>query len=118
VGRVSCTLLQDPFITTTKGDCLQDCIGIKRRISVIARAAHEEEEISEKFHLDRVENKSESGVSITKLIVYMTKLCLTQAPHPTASGPLPEERTSPYWVAKLFGAVEPRYRFYVQSFQE
>jgi hypothetical protein len=45
-------------------------------------------------------------------------LCLTQAPLPAAPGPLPEERTSPYWVAKPFGAVEARYRFYVQSFQE
>jgi hypothetical protein len=39
-------------------------------------------------------------------------------PLPTAPGPLPEERTSLYWVAKPFGAVEPRYRLYVQSFQE
>jgi hypothetical protein len=35
-------------------------------ISVIAPATHKEEEISEKFHLDRVDNKSEIGVSITK----------------------------------------------------
>jgi hypothetical protein len=44
---------------------------------------------------------------------------MSDASSPSSSvGPLTEERTSPYWVAKLSGAVEPRYRLYVQSFQE
>jgi hypothetical protein len=38
----------------------------ERHISVIARATHKEEEISEKLNLDRVDNKSEIAVSITK----------------------------------------------------
>jgi hypothetical protein len=33
------------------------------------RAAHKEEEILEKFHLDRVSNKSEIGVSIEEEII-------------------------------------------------
>jgi hypothetical protein len=32
---------------------------------------------------------------------------MTQVSFPAVLGPLPEERTSPYWVAKLFGTVEP-----------
>jgi hypothetical protein len=44
--------------------------------------------------------------------------CTTQAPLPAAAGPFPEERTNLYWVAKLVGAVEPQYKFYLQSFHE
>jgi hypothetical protein len=53
----SCSILQQRFSSVADK---------KRRISVIARATHKEEEISEKFHLDRVDNEPEIGVSITK----------------------------------------------------